>query len=78
MIAPVYAAGEAPIAGATGDAIAAGARAHGHRDARAAASLDDGVAMLLSIVRPGDLVLTQGAGDITHCGPALLERLRTR
>jgi UDP-N-acetylmuramate--alanine ligase len=78
VIAPVYAAGEAPIAGATGDAIAAGARAHGHRDARAAASLDDGVATLLSIVRPGDLVLTQGAGDITHCGPALLERLRTR
>jgi UDP-N-acetylmuramate--alanine ligase len=78
VVAPVYAAGEAPIAGATGDAIAADARAHGHRDARAVSSLDDGVAALLSIVRPGDLVLTQGAGDITHCGPALLQRLRAR
>ncbi|MBM4281499.1 MAG: UDP-N-acetylmuramate--L-alanine ligase [Deltaproteobacteria bacterium] len=75
LIAPVYAAGESPIEGATGEAVAAAARAHGHRDARAVTSLDDGVAQLAAIARPGDLVLTQGAGDITHCGPALLSRL---
>jgi UDP-N-acetylmuramate--alanine ligase len=78
VVAPVYAAGEAPIEGATGEALAAGARAHGHRDARAAASLDDGVAALQALVRSGDLVLTLGAGDVTNCGPALLERLRAR
>jgi UDP-N-acetylmuramate--alanine ligase len=71
----VYAAGEAPIEGATGAAIAEGARSHGHRDARPVASLDEGVAALAAIIRAGDLVLTLGAGDITHCGPQLLERL---
>jgi UDP-N-acetylmuramate--alanine ligase len=75
VIAPVYAAGEAPMEGATGEAVALAARARGHRDARSVASLDDGVALLAGLVRPGDLVLTQGAGDVTHCGPSLLQRL---
>jgi UDP-N-acetylmuramate--alanine ligase len=75
FVAPVYAAGEAPIEGATGQAIAEAATRHGHKDARAVASLDDGVNQLAAIVRPNDLVITQGAGDITHCGPTLLERL---
>ncbi len=75
LIAPVYAAGEAPIEGATGAALAEATQRHGHKDARVVASLDEGVALLQTLVRAGDLVLTQGAGDITHCGPALLERL---
>ncbi len=75
LIAPVYAAGEAVIEGATGSALAEAAARHGHKDARAVASLDDGVSVLASLVKAGDLVLTQGAGDITHVGPTLLERL---
>ena len=75
LITPVYAAGEAPIEGATGAALAEAAHQHGHKDARAVASLDDGVALLSMLVRTGDLVLTQGAGDITQCGATLLERL---
>ena len=30
---------------------------------------------LAALVRPGDVVLTMGAGDITAVGPDLLERL---
>jgi UDP-N-acetylmuramate--alanine ligase len=30
------------------------------------------------VVRPGDLVLTLGAGDVTTIGPRLLELLRAR
>ena len=30
---------------------------------------------LCDITRPGDLVLTLGAGDVGQLGPALLERL---
>jgi UDP-N-acetylmuramate--alanine ligase len=77
IVAPVYAAGEKPLPGATGTAIAEAARAHGHRDARSVNSLDEGVDVLTKLVRPGDLVLTQGAGDITSCGPALLSRLKS-
>ena len=36
------------------------------------------VKTLASIVRPGDLVLTLGAGDVTTVGPALLATLRGR
>ncbi|MCC7074515.1 MAG: UDP-N-acetylmuramate--L-alanine ligase [Deltaproteobacteria bacterium] len=75
LVAPVYAAGEEPIAGATADALAEAMVRHGHRDARAVASLDDGLAQLTALVAPGDVVLTQGAGDVTHAGPELLRRL---
>jgi UDP-N-acetylmuramate--alanine ligase len=75
LVAPVYAAGEAPIEGATGDAIAEALLKHGHHDARAVSSLDDGIALLASLVEPGDVVFTQGAGDVTNAGPELLRRL---
>ena len=75
VIAPVYAAGEAPIAGATGEAIAEALTKHGHREAHAASSLDDGISILASLVKSGDVVFTQGAGDITNAGPELLRRL---
>ena len=35
LVAPVYAAGEAPIAGVDRDALVDGVRRHGHRDVRA-------------------------------------------
>jgi UDP-N-acetylmuramate--alanine ligase len=38
----------------------------------------DAVALLESQVRPGDIVLTLGAGDVTTIGPMLLQRLRER
>jgi UDP-N-acetylmuramate--alanine ligase len=30
---------------------------------------------VIDISRPGDLILTLGAGDVTHLGPELLRRL---
>jgi UDP-N-acetylmuramate--alanine ligase len=75
IVAPVYAAGESPIAGATGEALAEALGKHGHHDARSVQSLDDGIAALASLVQAGDVVFTQGAGDITNAGPELLRRL---
>ncbi|OGQ18094.1 MAG: UDP-N-acetylmuramate--L-alanine ligase [Deltaproteobacteria bacterium RBG_16_71_12] len=75
LIAPVYAAGEEPIEGASAAALAEAMVRHGHHGARAVASLDDGIAQLAGLVLPGDVVLTQGAGDVTHAGPELLRRL---
>ncbi len=34
--------------------------------------------MLATLVTPGDVVLTMGAGDITNLGPRLLELLEDR
>lgn len=40
-------------------------QANGHPDARAVASFDEARALLRAQVRPGDLVMTMGAGDVT-------------
>jgi UDP-N-acetylmuramate--alanine ligase len=47
-------------------------RATGHPDARAVASFDEARAALRRQVRPGDLVLTMGAGDVTLLSDALV------
>ena len=64
-IAEVYAAGEAPIKGASRDDLVAGLIAHGHR--HASALLDQ--AGLAELVRheagPGDMVVCLGAGTIS-------------
>jgi UDP-N-acetylmuramate--alanine ligase len=44
----------------------------------ASGSLDATLAALTARVRPGDVVLTLGAGDITTVGPRLLDLLRQR
>jgi UDP-N-acetylmuramate--alanine ligase len=78
LLADVYAAGEAPIEGATSDVLAQAVRAHGHRDVSHVGPRERVVDELLARVRPGDIVITLGAGDITKCGPAFLDALRAR
>ena len=75
LVAPVYAAGEAPIAGADREALVDGLRRHGHRDVRAVDGLDDLVPLVDELARPGDLVLCLGAGSITQWAQALPGRL---
>jgi UDP-N-acetylmuramate--alanine ligase len=64
IVTEVYAAGEAPIAGATGEALAQGIRAHGHHGVHYVADKKKVGAALLELVQPGDLVIALGAGDI--------------
>ena len=58
------------VAGLLAEAI----RAFGHRDVTLAPRAEL-ARMARERVRPGDLVLTLGAGDITQVGPELLELL---
>jgi UDP-N-acetylmuramate--alanine ligase len=60
----VYAAGETPISGADGRALARGIRARGQVDPVFVADLATLPAMLGDILQDGDIVLTLGAGDI--------------
>jgi UDP-N-acetylmuramate--alanine ligase len=75
LLADVYAAGEAPIEGATSEALAKAIRAHGHRDVTWAGPRTEIAAKLKERVQPGDVVITLGAGDITRVGPDLLALL---
>jgi len=64
VVTEVYPAGEQPIAGATGEALAEAIRAHGHHNVRYVADKKKVGATLLELARPGDLVIALGAGDI--------------
>jgi len=76
LVTDVYPAGEAPIAGADAASLVQAIRAHGHRDVAHAPSQSDLVSALLAKVRPGDVVITLGAGSITRVGPELLHALK--
>jgi UDP-N-acetylmuramate--alanine ligase len=76
LVTAVYAAREDPEPGVTGalvaDAVPPPTLVHHEPDAAAVPQ------RLLDLTRPGDLVLTVGAGDVTAYGPALLGLLRAR
>jgi UDP-N-acetylmuramate--alanine ligase len=77
VIMPIYAAGEAPIEGVSGEGLARGIREHGHKEVTYSAGPEDAVDLLLKRVIPGDLVMTLGAGDVYKAGELLLENLRS-
>ncbi|TDU75360.1 MULTISPECIES: UDP-N-acetylmuramate--L-alanine ligase [unclassified Streptomyces] len=74
VVLDIYPAREDPIPGITSEIIIAAARTAGadvtaEHDKAAVADVIAGMA------KPGDLVLTMGAGDVTDLGPAILARL---
>ena len=75
LLTEVYAAGEDPIAGITGARLHEAVKACGHRDVSFAERAEL-ARTLRERVRQGDLVITLGAGDITHVGEELLELLK--
>jgi UDP-N-acetylmuramate--alanine ligase len=64
VVLEVFAAGEEPIAGADGRAIARAVRGRGAVDPVFVESLEELPAALGGLLADGDLVLTMGAGDI--------------
>lgn len=77
VLMDVYSAGEAPIPGVGGNTLLTHLLDYQPR-ARAAYLPHrlDVVPYLAALVRPGDLVLTIGAGDVTAIGPELVARLQ--
>jgi UDP-N-acetylmuramate--alanine ligase len=65
IVAPVYAAGEAPIDGVNRDTLAEGLRAHGHKRVLTIEGPDDLPAIINDLAKPGGAVVFLGAGSIT-------------
>jgi UDP-N-acetylmuramate--alanine ligase len=76
LVTDIYPAGEDPIPGITAATMADALRAAGHPDVRLVGDLDQVPAALEEAIRPGDLVLTLGAGTVTRVGGLLLDRLQ--
>jgi UDP-N-acetylmuramate--alanine ligase len=71
VVAHVYPAGEAPIAGADRDALVQGLRMHGHRNVIALDNPDKLAPLVAGMVRAGDYIVCLGAGSITQWAYAL-------
>lgn len=77
FVLPVYPAGESPITGADAGALMESMRTQGHRDVQGLESLDGAAAVLASALRPGDLFIAFGAGDVARLGREVLGALET-
>ena len=75
VLGEVYAAGEPPVTGADGRALARGIRARGHVDPVFVEDLAELPAVLNDLLRDGDVLLTLGAGDIGAASARLMTEL---
>lgn len=71
-IAPVFAAGEAPIEGVDHVTLAAGLVTHGHKNAQAIDGEAGLAALIKTEAKPGDMVVCLGAGTISAWANALV------
>ncbi|MFO0601854.1 MAG: UDP-N-acetylmuramate--L-alanine ligase [Polyangiales bacterium] len=78
VVTEVYAAGEAPIEGATGERLADAIRRHGHRHVVYEPDKAKVVDRLEAIAQRGDMVIALGAGDINQSVRSLHQRLAAR
>jgi len=72
LVFDVYGAGEAPIDEAAGDRLCEAIREHGHKGALYMGKAGDSAEAVRSLLQPGDIFLTMGAGDVWKLGEALL------
>ncbi len=78
ILLDVFAAGEAPIAGADGRAIAPPVRSRGSVEPVFVETFDALETVLKDVLAEGDLVLTMGAGDIGTYAAELPQRLAVK
>jgi UDP-N-acetylmuramate--alanine ligase len=71
VLTEVYAAGEAPIAGADAKALARAIRARGRIDPVVVNAAGELASVLPDVLQDGDLLLLMGAGDIGHAAQQL-------
>lgn len=76
IVTSIYGAGETPIEGVTGENLATAIKARGHQHVIYVPDKDRVVDELMSEIRPNDIVITVGAGDISQVGRDLSRRLR--
>ena len=79
IVTGIYPSGEKPRPGVSGRLVAdAVSTAHPEADVRYVETLDALPAVLIDELRPGDLCLTLGAGDLTTVPDVVLSRLEVR
>jgi UDP-N-acetylmuramate--alanine ligase len=78
VLTGIYAASEEPIEGVTIEALAAAVNQGRSAPVHVVPKLDDVAVHVANLARPGDLVITLGAGSIGGLATALVEELQRR
>ncbi|MGV9570915.1 UDP-N-acetylmuramate--L-alanine ligase [Streptomyces nigra] len=74
LVLDIYPAREDPMPGITSELVVDAARAAG-ADVTPVHDKSEVPSLVAGMTKPGDLVLTMGAGDVTDLGPLILDRL---
>ena len=79
ILAEIYPAGERALPGVSSSLILAAVRAQAHApEIHAIAGADDAVRVARDLLKPGDILLTLGAGDVYRWGDRIMsERARS-
>ncbi len=72
----IYPAREEPIEGVTSELIVKYAREKKYGNVNFVGPKENAVKEIIKIARPGDIIITAGAGSITHINPEIIEGLK--
>ena len=75
VVTSIYGAEEVPVEGVTAENLTQAIQAHGHRRAMYIPDKSEVASVLMKIVRPNDIVITVGAGDIWRVGRELMSQM---
>jgi UDP-N-acetylmuramate--alanine ligase len=76
QVVDIYAASEEPIEGVSGESLAAAVRERQGGRVMYAASMAEAVERLVADARPGEMILTLGAGSVSQAAGMVVEGLR--
>jgi len=77
VLIDIYAASEAPIAGISSEALANSIREAGHKNVHYYRSMQVAIEFILREARPGDAILTIGAGNVSRASSEFMVLLGT-
>src|SRR5690348_17100445 len=77
VLLDIYPASEPPIPGITSEALASAIREAGHKNVHYFRSMQTGIEFLLREARPGDAIMTIGAGNVSRASNELMVLLGT-
>jgi len=78
FILDIYPASEAPIEGITAEVLTENIKKYGHKNAHYIGELETATEKVCTMLQPGDLVITLGAGSITRLSDEILEAIKAR
>jgi UDP-N-acetylmuramate--alanine ligase len=76
LLTDIYPAGEDPLPGVTSEVLFRGIRERGHKNVLYVPRREETADKLISLLKPGDTVITLGAGDIWQLGEELMRKLQ--